>query len=600
LPLIDDNGDVHIAADSRGDGIGSIVLSTGGVERARISPTGVGTGWAGVLGGSITAFVAAPSGDTTGVTDSAKIAAAVASLPAAGGKVSFAAGTYYINSTITVGIDNVLFEGSGKHGTWLQKAADVVMIDASGTHTGGVTTGTRKRFQMRDMSLKSDVTQTTWVQPMLRLYYGSMHSFWNCEWFNNFGPCVQTVECYDSYFFGCRFDSSGGIDGTKPAVNILQNDGTGGGAFGSSTDNSNNLWFVSCVWETYRDGALWIQGAGSGALRCNQCYVVNCKFESTNLAGTPAIKINFCEDIGFVNTVISFNGFYSGSFTTPINQIEIANSKVINFDQHKGYCINGATQSVRTHFSLQGGNDFIRIRGASFSANAVNKPSVAAIEFTSANGTNTNVGIDRVGYYSNPGSANLYSGAADSILYITREEVRRAALKIVSETMPRAAASAGAAWTAQDLRATAIPLRAGDVVSNLVGLVQAAPGTPANLTKAQLGLYDSTGRLLATCADCHVDFQSTGIHVEAVSSVWNGASYVAGSSYQIQADGLYYLAYWLDGTSMPSIARGASFTGTGTAIGTGQIEATFNGAQASLPNTVTFAAANTPLWGAVS
>lgn len=44
MPIIDDPGDVYLSADSQGDGSGSIVFATGGVERARISAGGDGTG----------------------------------------------------------------------------------------------------------------------------------------------------------------------------------------------------------------------------------------------------------------------------------------------------------------------------------------------------------------------------------------------------------------------------------------------------------------------------------------------------------------------------------------------------------------------------
>lgn len=69
-----------------------------------------------------------PSGDTTGATDSAAIAAAIAALPAAGGVISLAGGTYYINATIVVPQHSTL-QGLGAETTTI-KMANAANLDA--------------------------------------------------------------------------------------------------------------------------------------------------------------------------------------------------------------------------------------------------------------------------------------------------------------------------------------------------------------------------------------------------------------------------------------------------------------------------------------
>lgn len=106
--ILDDPGDVLICADQAGDGIGSIVFSAGGKERARIYPTGLTTGL-------VNGMLAPPaSGDTTGATDSANISDLIARNAINNLPIILRAGTYRVNSMIDLTRDGIEFRGSGK------------------------------------------------------------------------------------------------------------------------------------------------------------------------------------------------------------------------------------------------------------------------------------------------------------------------------------------------------------------------------------------------------------------------------------------------------------------------------------------------------
>jgi parallel beta-helix repeat protein len=68
------------------------------------------------------------SGDTTGATDYAAIAAAIASLPASGGMAWLAPGTFWINASITIPA-NILIAGTGEYITTVKLAAGALAVN---------------------------------------------------------------------------------------------------------------------------------------------------------------------------------------------------------------------------------------------------------------------------------------------------------------------------------------------------------------------------------------------------------------------------------------------------------------------------------------
>lgn len=91
---------------------GGYVVFTGGVERGRITSSGVGSG---VFG--IAVFAPAPSGDTTGVTDTAALQAAINATPS-GGKlfIPFQGSPYWLNGGLTI-TNPITIEVGGDHST---------------------------------------------------------------------------------------------------------------------------------------------------------------------------------------------------------------------------------------------------------------------------------------------------------------------------------------------------------------------------------------------------------------------------------------------------------------------------------------------------
>jgi hypothetical protein len=95
-------------------------------ERLLVDDTGriVTSSWD--SGGLPEMYAPAPSGDTTGATDSTALNAVLALLPSSGGHLTLLPGTYWVNAQIARAIDNVRITGAGN--------ATIIKVAAGGTN----------------------------------------------------------------------------------------------------------------------------------------------------------------------------------------------------------------------------------------------------------------------------------------------------------------------------------------------------------------------------------------------------------------------------------------------------------------------------------
>jgi hypothetical protein len=108
---------------------------------------------------------------------------------------------------------------------------------------------------------------------------------------------------------------------------------------------------------------------------------------------------------------------------------------------------------------------------------------------------------------------------------------------LVSETFPRVLASTQGANSSQTFYVVRIPLRAEDVVTNLiVGVTTAGAGAAPTLIK--LGLLDKTGKVLQQSANEAADSKWTSLGFKAVAMA---------APYAVTADDLYYAAFLING-----------------------------------------------------
>jgi hypothetical protein len=111
------------------------------------------------------------------------------------------------------------------------------------------------------------------------------------------GVATDFVEVWDTRFLQCVWENCGTTD--APAV-LLRNT-MPVGQFGFSDDNTNQVYFTGCRWESFKNGAIRLDGSANGSPRMlNGIFFTSCKMETRFCAG-PAIQIMSGTTIVFVN-----------------------------------------------------------------------------------------------------------------------------------------------------------------------------------------------------------------------------------------------------------------------------------------------------------
>lgn len=162
-----------------------------------------------------------------------------------------------------------------------------------------------------------------------------------------------------------------------------------------------------------------------------------------------------------------------------------------------------------------------------------------------------------------------------------RDQLLLEALGIITEPYPFLAEQGSQVLSNQQVYATMVGLKAGDVVS---GIACSCSVAGSGLTLVKFGLYDLTGAKLAASADNSAAFASTGMISTALSA-----------AYTVTADGGYYVACLAIGTTGPTLQRGAA-TVNPAAIGSGKPRSVRQTGQADLPASATFSTFLNPIW----
>lgn len=98
-----------------------------------------------------------------------------------------------------------------------------------------------------------------------------------------FGAQVSLTQLWDSWFEDCYFIAN---DSSNRTAAITISNGTGG-------DNSNNLRFVNCTWETLQAGAMYSKNETGTSSNNYNFFFSGCKSEGCNLAQTAPAQFYF-------------------------------------------------------------------------------------------------------------------------------------------------------------------------------------------------------------------------------------------------------------------------------------------------------------------
>ncbi|MEK7152926.1 MAG: glycosyl hydrolase family 28-related protein, partial [Patescibacteria group bacterium] len=208
-------------------------------------------------------------------------AAIQAAIDAAGsGLVVFPSGLFMIRG-IKVRNKGTAIRGDGRFGTRIKRlSGNAPLIDMSGvgTNIGHLRYDTISNFQLDGNGMPGT---------LIRSYYADSCVYRELSFINCPGLAVDFVEVWDTRFENCTWEGCGSL--TAPAT--LFRNSTAPGTFGFSKDNTNQIYFVSCRWESFGDGAIRLDGAANGSKSLmNGIFFVACKME-TRIAAGPAFQV---------------------------------------------------------------------------------------------------------------------------------------------------------------------------------------------------------------------------------------------------------------------------------------------------------------------
>jgi polygalacturonase len=373
--------------------------------------------WTSVSDNSLSVQVFGARGDGT-TDDAAAIQAAINAAASVVDDVTYAgvdvyipAGTYNIGSTLVLK-HGVTLRGAGKKSTILRRTSNIILLDISGT--ADTATTVIQNVHIRDLELNSTSRAIgTWTAPLVRCYYTQWVHWTNVNFRRAGGRAIAAVRYYDGQFLNCRWDYCGA---TGHAAVHLQNSEQGKtvGQFGYSIDSCNNLYFVSCTWESNPGTDLYCDGRQSDGTintnrRQNMVRLVGSKMESgqtTERTDDARLVLQGTSHFELIGVVVSAKGTISGNPTDWIVLKDTYNLRATHLTLVATEA-SPTQQAMRTGLSLQGNNDGIDIDVVCGTVQPVNRPTVALIEYT---GTNTGVRVGHAYYDNNPSGAGLYSG----------------------------------------------------------------------------------------------------------------------------------------------------------------------------------------------
>lgn len=246
-----------------------------------------------------------------GVTDDTAAIQAALNATSHGGVVEFPKGRFMVTN-LKFKTKGTSLVGSGRFNTQLVRlSGNLPLLDISGP---GTMDGHLRYCSLTNLMISGN----NLPGPLIRSYYADNCVLRDVNFIDCPGLAIDMVEVWDTRFENCTWENCGST--SQPAV-LLRNS-LPSGNYGYSTDTTNQIFFISCRWEGFRNGAVRLDGAANGSTNTlNGIFFVSCKMESPVLAGT-AFQIGRGCAVIYVNQLyMAMMGTTTG-YDTPINAIE--------------------------------------------------------------------------------------------------------------------------------------------------------------------------------------------------------------------------------------------------------------------------------------
>ena len=249
--------------------------------------------------------------------DTAAIQAAI-NAASTGGAVFLPRGRFMVRQLV-IRNKGTTITGAARFGTQIiRHSGDLPLIEMNGAST--------MAGHLRYCSLTNLMISGNGMPGYLvRSIYADNLVFRDINFINCDGTAVDLTEVWDTRFESCAWEHCGSL--TEPAAWLRNSQPPG--TFGFSQDNTNQIHFITCRWEGFKNGALKLDSATNGSVsRLNGIFMVACKMESSVLAGT-AFQIGLGCTVIYVTqlymAMMALDPSYSGG---PVNAVDDAGSQV--------------------------------------------------------------------------------------------------------------------------------------------------------------------------------------------------------------------------------------------------------------------------------
>lgn len=238
-----------------------------------------------------------------------------------GGTVKIPRGTYMVRGLKLKRFGTTL-SGEARWGTRLVRHSGTEpLLDVSGTTSMN---GHLRYCTLTNITLNGNHLPGV----LLRSYYADSCTYTDVQFVYCEGVSTDLIEAWDTRFLQCIWENCGTI--TEPAV-LLRNTQPAG-VFGFSDDNTNQIYFTGCRWESFRNGAIRMDGAANDSPRfLNGIFFTSCKMETRFAAGS-VMQIMSNTTIVFVNQLYIAIMAVNPDIVKPLDAIEDHGSHIFMTD----------------------------------------------------------------------------------------------------------------------------------------------------------------------------------------------------------------------------------------------------------------------------
>jgi hypothetical protein len=238
-----------------------------------------------------------------------------------GGIIEFPRGTYMVR-TLKIRRHGTTISGEARFGTRISRLSGTEpLLDMSGTFT---LDGHLKFCSITNIMLIGNYKPGT----LLRMYFADNFVLRDVSFTHSDGMALDCVEVWDTRFYNCSWENCGSVN---EAAAVFRNS-MPQGQFGYGTDNSNQIHFLGCRWESWKNGAVQLYGSANGSPHLlNGFFFVSCKMESRHAAG-PAFQIMPGCTLIFVNQLYIAVMAVEPDVVKPIDAIEDHGSHIFMTD----------------------------------------------------------------------------------------------------------------------------------------------------------------------------------------------------------------------------------------------------------------------------